>query len=885
MLSALSCFGPRRVIDDEWDVGSQGSDDLHAGIDREDGTGSAVVERPVRKKNPLFPNKKALNRDALRRRLKNILDNIKKDTGGKKSHDRDRDPEFILLGKIYSEINDDISSDLNNLSKNREALNHLLPFILNSMLYGNHEGSRIHDSSRSTKKSGSLRMNRSAKEITLNGASHLQKNEFNKKLETFLYTQALNSVHIALDCSWFFTASLFLGPQECYHKTMTMLLGMESVVTNAALPGDLFRRAGMSNNVGGIPRELRAITTSSATALNNMATIPEDSATNTTPAPSPSPPPGSPSPPPLYLTPPASPIANGMNPGASTTTILDPASPVASTDNGGSANGNGNSAVSRSERPVSIREVTLDTKDKLKIKFGDLKTSDEARLSQWLDARRERSNTFHAELDFIKCLTDISNGLFSIDRELRRDMLRSELEKLNNFIPANVFIPTERRRHRVLRIVPEQAHVFSTKERVPYLLVVEVEDLVSPDMDDHDGANGNGNGNRGKRNMRRIGSTGGGGNPGASHGHGRQSRKESTNAALPPIAEEPRRADTNDPNRPERAFQFESMLNPSTSELMKRESSFHIESQFPDDRRPPDEELLKALGEPWDVKSERLRKLSPFGDRPYWRLISCIVKARDQLRQEMLAQRLIQEFTFIFKRAKLSLWLKPYQIISTSSDSGLIETVVDAKSIDSIKKHSPNVTTLQDYFVGRFGGRGSQAYKRAVKNFVQSMAGYSVIQYLLNIKDRHNGNLMIDAEGHIVHIDFGFLLSNSPGGNMEFEKAPFKLTSEMVAVMGGVKSGTWKHFRKLCIQGYVEACRNADKIMLMVDLAYPGNESMPCFLQGRDYVLESLRERFGVDLSKRERITRMARLIGNAHGNWTTKAYDQFQKMSLGIAK
>jgi len=35
---------------------------------------------------------------------------------------------------------------------------------------------------------------------------------------------------------------------------------------------------------------------------------------------------------------------------------------------------------------------------------------------------------------------------------------------------------------------------------------------------------------------------------------------------------------------------------------------------------------------------------------------------------------------------------------------------------------------------------------------------------------------MIDPYGHIVHIDFGFFLSNAPGRGLKFEKAPFKLT-------------------------------------------------------------------------------------------------------------
>ena len=68
------------------------------------------------------------------------------------------------------------------------------------------------------------------------------------------------------------------------------------------------------------------------------------------------------------------------------------------------------------------------------------------------------------------------------------------------------------------------------------------------------------------------------------------------------------------------------------------------------------------------------------------------------------------------------------------------------------------------------------------------MRKYTVELYVLYVTSlllavcRHNGNILVDSEGHIIHIDFGFVLANSPGNNLGFESSPFKLTPEFAEV-------------------------------------------------------------------------------------------------------
>ena len=156
-----------------------------------------------------------------------------------------------------------------------------------------------------------------------------------------------------------------------------------------------------------------------------------------------------------------------------------------------------------------------------------------------------------------------------------------------------------------------------------------------------------------------------------------------------------------------------------------------------------------------------------------------IFKAYDDCRKDALALQVIQLFKVIFDELDLGLYLFPYRVIpsrtgKTMAAGGIIEVVPGCASRDEIGKQK--FATLYEYFQHKFGREDGQKFEAARRNLVRSLAAYAVVCFILQIKDRHNGNVMYDDQGHLIHIDFGFLLGISPGGNLGFENAGFKLT-------------------------------------------------------------------------------------------------------------
>ncbi|KAL3837733.1 hypothetical protein ACJIZ3_022324 [Penstemon smallii] len=223
-----------------------------------------------------------------------------------------------------------------------------------------------------------------------------------------------------------------------------------------------------------------------------------------------------------------------------------------------------------------------------------------------------------------------------------------------------------------------------------------------------------------------------------------------------------------------------------------------------------------------------------------------IFKKGDDLRQDQLVIQMVTLMDRLLKLENLDLHLTPYRVLATGHDEGMLEFIPSKSLAQILSEHRSITSYLQKFHPDEDGPFGITA--TCLETFIKSCAGYSVITYILGIGDRHLDNLLLQDDGRLFHVDFGFILGRDP----KPFPPPMKLCKEMVEAMGGAESQYYTRFKSYCCEAYNILRKSSNLILNLFHLMAGSN--IPDIASDPEKGILKLQEKFRLDLDDEESI-------------------------------
>jgi phosphatidylinositol 3-kinase len=230
-----------------------------------------------------------------------------------------------------------------------------------------------------------------------------------------------------------------------------------------------------------------------------------------------------------------------------------------------------------------------------------------------------------------------------------------------------------------------------------------------------------------------------------------------------------------------------------------------------------------------------------------------VVKNGDDMRQDQLVLQMFTLMDSLLKDVNLDFKFTLYKVLACTKKDGIMEFVADADTIQNILND-----TSFDVSVHLKKIANEQNKQEDINNtYLLSNAGYAVATYLMAIGDRHLENLMLTNDGHMWHLDFGFILGNNPGLKQYYP--PIRMNKAMILGMGGRKSEKYETFKSKTIDAFLYL-RNyrqyiVNILVMMIDASIPDLSR-----DHHDKILSQMNERFMPDLTNekaREKFTEL----------------------------
>ena len=211
-------------------------------------------------------------------------------------------------------------------------------------------------------------------------------------------------------------------------------------------------------------------------------------------------------------------------------------------------------------------------------------------------------------------------------------------------------------------------------------------------------------------------------------------------------------------------------------------------------------------------------------------------KFGDDLRQDQLILQIINYMNKLLLTAGQDYEFTTYKVLATSKSDGFVEFVPHSRTIFDLSKEYK--TNCIKTYIDICSNNDKAEIDKRLNSFVNSCAGYCVVTYLLGIGDRHLENLLVDHNGKLFHIDFGYILGKDPKPS----PPSMKLNPDMIKCMGDKGSKDFERFKNKCINAFWVLRENARLIVnmlyLMIDSGIPELNNLEALEKMHDKFLQ-----------------------------------------------
>ena len=251
-----------------------------------------------------------------------------------------------------------------------------------------------------------------------------------------------------------------------------------------------------------------------------------------------------------------------------------------------------------------------------------------------------------------------------------------------------------------------------------------------------------------------------------------------------------------------------------------------------------------------------------------------IIKEAVDFHNEMGAIFLLSQFEKILREYQVNIWLNPISINSYYYNGGSVEVIPNSNSIHEIKSFG-SLKCLTSLPEKKFG---KQRQKKSIENFIESIAGYSLFCYILQIKDRHNANILLNKDNRIIHVDFAFILGSFPG-NLKLEAASFKMSEDFVNMLKGNTTQSFDQLKEIFTRGFLILRKSIGRILKISNQLILEIQS---FTKARSKLFKLIK-RFNMKINNSQCIKFCNSLFKDSLDDWRTKQYDKYQNLASGI--